>query len=164
MWKLNRAATLWIILDANRLVQSGKDENSSLETSIILAASVAAEFLGGGERRSVGLLTAPSPVPPPRSSEVPTAGDRENPAPVDPVDGALGNSLPREQEAAANLSRAPLVLVDVPPQPGKGQVWRILAALAPVNAGELPLAELLRRQPQCIQCRSNGLGYHFRHR
>ena len=41
-------------------------------------------------------------------------------------------------------SPSPL-LVDVPPQPGKGQVWRILAALAPVQAGDLSLEELLRR-------------------
>ena len=37
------------------------------------------------------------------------------------------------------------LLVDVPPQPGKGQVWRILAALAPVQAGDLSLGQLLRR-------------------
>ena len=46
---------LWIVLDLNRLVQSGEAESSSLETGIILAASVAAELLGGGDRRSVGL-------------------------------------------------------------------------------------------------------------
>jgi len=40
---------------------------------------------------------------------------------------------------------SPSLLVDVPPQPGKGQVWQILAALAPVQEGDLSLDELLRR-------------------
>jgi len=51
---------LWIVLDVNRRVQSGEASTSTLETGIVLAASAAAEYLGGGERRSVGLLTSPA--------------------------------------------------------------------------------------------------------
>lgn len=96
---------LWIVLDVNRPVQSGEGNSSTLETGIVLAASVAAEYLSGGERRAVGLLTAPAEA--------------------------------REPGRTA--------LVDVPPLPGKGQVWRILAALAPVQSGTLPLSQLLQR-------------------
>ena len=134
---------LWIVLDVNRRVQSGKAEHSTLETSIVLAASAAAEFLGGGERRSVGLLAA-------CSAEMPSlvldwqrdAVDerRQSNGASDVAKGFLpGNGELRLREASPSL------LVDVPPQPGKGQVWQILAALAPVQEGDLSLDELLRR-------------------
>ncbi len=134
---------LWIVLDVNRLVQSGTAEESTLETSIVLAASVAAEFLGGGERRSVGLLAA-------SAAEIPTlefdwqrtAFDerRQGKGAKEGANGFLsGIGEPSLREASPSL------LVDVPPQPGKGQVWQILAALAPVQEGDLSLDELLRR-------------------
>lgn len=134
---------LWIVLDANRLVQSGRAEDSTLETSIVLAASVAAEFLGGGERRSVGLLSA-------SGSETPSFELDWQSAPIDasrqakgPGEGADGISSGNGQIGQTVASQS--LLVDVPPQPGKGQVWRILAALAPVQEGDLSLDELLRR-------------------
>ncbi len=134
---------LWIVLDVNRRVQSGTAEESTLETSIVLAASVAAEFLGGGERRSVGLLAA-------SAAEIPTlefdwqrtAFDerRQGKGAKEGANGFLsGIGEPSLREASPSL------LVDVPPQPGKGQVWQILAALAPVQEGDLSLDELLRR-------------------
>lgn len=134
---------LWIVLDVNRLVQSGRAGNSSLETSIVLAASVAAEFLGGGERRSVGLLAA-------SGADLPTLEwDWHGDAIVDPTpaighsEGANGFLSGNGRISLSDASQS--LLVDVPPQPGKGQVWRILAALAPVQEGDLSLAELLRR-------------------
>jgi len=134
---------LWIVLDVNRRVQSGKAEDSTLETSIVLAASAAAEFLGGGERRSVGLLAA-------SAAEMPSleldwqryAIDerRQSNGASDVANAFLsGNGELHLREASPSL------LVDVPPQPGKGQVWQILAALAPVQEGDLSLDELLRR-------------------
>ena len=134
---------LWIVLDVNRHVQSGRAGNSSLETSIVLAASVAAEFLGGGERRSVGLLAA-------SGADLPTLEwDWQGDAIVDPTpaighsEGANGFLSGNGRISLSDASQS--LLVDVPPQPGKGQVWRILAALAPVQEGDLSLAELLRR-------------------
>ncbi|MXY93646.1 MAG: DUF58 domain-containing protein [Caldilineaceae bacterium SB0664_bin_27] len=134
---------LWIVLDVNRLVQSGSGEESSLETGIVLAASVAAEFLSGGERRSVGLLAAPAAVASLFETDEATAFDQQ----ILPESGAAGNdsgALSSNGEGS-RVQNSSSLLVDVPPQPGKGQVWRILAALAPVNAGDLPLGELLRR-------------------
>ena len=129
---------LWIVLDVNRRVQTGQAATSTLETGIVLAASVAAEYLGGGERRSVGLLTAPAPVP---GGEFDTAeGGSDVPARSADVfdEGSEGEEQLSWAESASHL-------VDVPPLPGKGQVWRILAALAPVQAGELSLGQLLSR-------------------
>lgn len=134
---------LWIVLDVHRLVQSGKAENSTLETSIVLAASVAAEFLGGGERRSVGLLAASGTEMP--TLELDWQGDAidERTPTAGPSEGANGIISGNGQMSLGDASQS--LLIDVPPQPGKGQVWRILAALAPVQEGDLSLHELLRR-------------------
>ncbi|MCZ0937787.1 MAG: DUF58 domain-containing protein [Caldilineaceae bacterium] len=134
---------LWIVLDVNRHVQSGKAEDSTLETSVVLAASVAAEFLGGGERRSVGLLAASGAELP--TLELDWQGDAiDDPTPTTgPSESANRIFSGNGQISLGDASQS--LLVDVPPQPGKGQVWRILAALAPVQEGDLSLDELLRR-------------------
>ena len=134
---------LWIILDLNRLVQSGEAESSSLETGIILAASVAAELLGGGDRRSVGLLGALATEDSGSQSTVEdsTDGQQYLEDGLDGGDGGVWSEVGMQNRASSPAS----LLVDVPPQPGKGQVWRILAALAPVQAGDLSLGQLLRR-------------------
>jgi hypothetical protein len=99
-------------------------EIDTLEFSVVVAASLAAELISGPERRTVGLLTvsdhnpllyALNPSP-------------ESAAPVQ----ALSPQTELEQA------------VVVSPQSGPAQLWRILAALAPVTATDLPLAELLR--------------------
>lgn len=134
---------LWIVLDVNRLVQSGQGDESTLETSIVLAASVSAEFLGGGERRAVGLLAAPEAEISSQGLDWHGAASEEQRQ----ENGTVG-SLEAAWAGNGEMSRREhpqSTLVDVPPQPGKGQVWRILAALAPVQAGDLSLDELLRR-------------------
>ena len=134
---------LWIVLDVNRMVQSGTGEESSLETGIVLAASVAAEFLSGGERRSVGLLAAPAA----EVSLFETDGENAFDQQTLPENGAADNDSGAwsSNGERSRVQTSSSLLVDVPPQPGKGQVWRILAALAPVDAGDLSLGELLRR-------------------
>lgn len=133
---------LWIVLDVNRLVQSGKAEESTLETSIILAASVAAEFLGGGERRSVGLLAAPAAEMSSQELAWQDAASEQPELEIGSIEDYVGTWTGNGE--VGQRSPTPM-LVDVPPQPGKGQVWRILAALAPVQAGDLSLDDLLRR-------------------
>ena len=134
---------LWIVLDVNRHVQSGKAEESTLETSIVLAASVAAEFLGGGERRSVGLLAASAPETPALELDLMSPAFDERRSANDAGESANGFLSGNREPSLRGDS--PSLLVDVPPQPGKGQVWQILAALAPVLEGDLSLDELLRR-------------------
>jgi uncharacterized protein (DUF58 family) len=101
---------LWIVLDLNRAAHRGSGERSTLEYTIILAASLAAELLSSSERRSVGLL-------------------------------AVGQN-PSEMQSPASAEDQTLIL---PPQRGQGQLWRILAALAPIQTGALPVADLLHR-------------------
>ncbi len=92
---------LWIVLDLNGAAHRGIGPSSTLEYAIVLAASLTAELLSGGDRRAVGLLAAGTGP-----------------------DGALS--------------------VTVPPLPGKGHLWQILAALAPAQIGDTPLDALLR--------------------
>jgi uncharacterized protein (DUF58 family) len=49
---------IWIVLDLQRGVQQGAGAAGTLEYSIILAASMAAEMVSGRARRAAGLLTA----------------------------------------------------------------------------------------------------------
>ncbi|MBX3000035.1 MAG: DUF58 domain-containing protein [Caldilineaceae bacterium] len=101
---------LWIVLDLNRSIHRGSGERSTLEYTVILAASLAAELLSSSERRSVGLLAVGQ-----NPSEIATAAPTQDQATI------------------------------LPPQRGQGQLWRILAALAPIQTGALPVADLLHR-------------------
>lgn len=92
---------LWIVLDLNAAAHRGSGPKSTLEYAIVLAASLTAELLSGGDRRAVGLL-------------------------------------------AAGTGPDGLLSVTVPPQPGKGHLWQILAALAPAQTGNTSLDALLR--------------------
>jgi uncharacterized protein (DUF58 family) len=60
---------LWLIVDMDARVQAGADADATQEYAVILAASLAAQFLRQGERRAVGLLIAgrsPLVLPPAR--------------------------------------------------------------------------------------------------
>lgn len=109
--ELEPSGDLWIVLDLNQAVHYGTGEESTLEYSIVLAASLAAELLSGGQRRAVGLLT------------------------VGP-----------QQNIAASEEQTILV----PPQPGQGQIWRILSALAPVQAGSTSLGTMLHNSREAL--------------
>ncbi|GAB4560066.1 MAG: DUF58 domain-containing protein [Anaerolineae bacterium] len=50
------SGNLWIVLDLDESVHVGSGEESTLEYGVILAASLAAQHLQSGERRSVGLV------------------------------------------------------------------------------------------------------------
>ncbi len=56
--EIEPSGDLWIVLDLDRRVHRGEGVQGTLEYSIILAASLAAELLAGGEHRAVGLLAA----------------------------------------------------------------------------------------------------------
>jgi uncharacterized protein (DUF58 family) len=60
---------LWLILDMDAAVQAGTEAEATQEYGVILAASLAAQLLRGGERRAVGLLISgrnPAVLPPTR--------------------------------------------------------------------------------------------------
>jgi uncharacterized protein (DUF58 family) len=112
---------LWIVLDLNQAVHQSRGEQSTLEYSVIMAASLAAELLGSSERRAVGLLAVGKDF----------SGER----------AAVEGATVEEVEDSA---------VILPPQRGQGQLWRILAALAPIQPGTLPVADLLQRHRQFL--------------
>lgn len=101
------AGDWWILIDLQKEVQAGKDEDSTEENAIILAASLADKGLRA--RQAVGLVAS---------------GEK---------------------------------LVWLPPQAGESQRWEILRALALVNPGTIPLAELLERIRPNISRRSSLL-------
>ncbi len=99
---------IWIVLDAHAASQRRTGAQSTFETGIIAAASLAASLADGSERRAVGLLTA-----------------------------AVGQD-------AATQSGLSQTLITVQPALGRAHLWRIMAALAPLEMGNAPLHELLR--------------------
>jgi uncharacterized protein (DUF58 family) len=63
---------LWLILDMDAAVQAGKEAEATQEYAVILAASLAAQFLRQGERRAVGLVASgrnPILLPPGRGQD-----------------------------------------------------------------------------------------------
>jgi uncharacterized protein (DUF58 family) len=112
--ELEPSGDLWIVLDLNRNRHSGEGERSTLEYSIVLAASLAAELLSGGERRAVGLLAV---------------GQR----------GAMETMWSKD----STTGEAEEQTILLSPQSGKAQLWQILSALAPVQAGNLELSRIL---------------------
>jgi uncharacterized protein (DUF58 family) len=98
--EIEPSGDVWLVLDLNKAAQRGEGVAGTLEQAVVVAASLAADWLTGREQRSVGLL-AYSGI------------------------GAEGR------------------LVQVAPGMGRGQLWQVLAALAPVEAGDLALSHLL---------------------
>ncbi len=110
------SGTIWVLLDLDQQVQRGSGEAGTLEYSIVIAASLTAELLQDDERRAVGLFTISGPTPTPDPSIAPA-------------------NAPAAPDANAIL---------VPPQSGQAQLWRVLAALAPLQPTATALADLLR--------------------
>ena len=55
--EIEPSGAVWIVVDLNARAHSGEGEQSTLETAIVAAASIAAELLNRSDRRTVGLLT-----------------------------------------------------------------------------------------------------------
>jgi uncharacterized protein (DUF58 family) len=113
-FELEPGGTVWIVLDLQASQHSGEGEQGTLETAVMVAASLAAEALSFHERCTVGLLA---------------------------VSG-------QDQQAQTVL---------VPPQSGSAQLWRILAALAPVQATDRRLSEVLRQQQPMLGRRGSAI-------
>ncbi len=113
--EIEPSGDVWIVLDLNRNAHTVDGPNNTLEHGVIVAASLAAELLSGGERRAVGLLAASGAASRPEQRTAFAADER-----------------PNEQRT-----------VYIEPQPGQAQLWSILSALAPVQPSDVTLAELL---------------------
>jgi uncharacterized protein (DUF58 family) len=125
---------VWIVLDLQGAAHQTVGEVSTLEFSVVVAASLASELLTHSDRRTVGLLTV---------------SEHEHFGSLPAAETAWEAELRRHAtEYAAQTTPAsadaPDQAVVVPPQTGPAHFWRILAALAPVQATTLSLADLLR--------------------
>jgi uncharacterized protein (DUF58 family) len=54
--EIEPSGNTWLVLDLEKAVQGGEGATSTLEQGIVVAASMAAELLGGRDQRAVGLL------------------------------------------------------------------------------------------------------------
>ena len=109
----------WILVDLDPGVQVGEGQNSTIEHSVILAASLADRGLSEG--KGVGLVLHSG-----SENSISNRGHRAY------TSGAL------DQRQQANL-------IWMPPQEGQEHRWEILRALALVEPGGAPLDELLLR-------------------
>jgi uncharacterized protein (DUF58 family) len=127
--ELEPAGDVWIALDANRTTHRSEGERNTFEMAIIAAASLAARLVDGSERRAVGLLSTTSKSSANRAqTRAPTSGDPN-------TQPEIASSPPPPPDAT---------LITVPPGTGQAHLWRIMAALAPLEMASIPLAEMLR--------------------
>jgi uncharacterized protein (DUF58 family) len=126
---------VWIVLDLHGAAHRTVDEVSTLEFSVVVAASLASELLTRSDRRTVGLLTVSDHEP-----------FRIAPSLEPGWQAELRTHSTDDANHPANSSAkdAPDQAVVVLPQAGPAHFWRMLAALAPVQATTLSLADLLR--------------------
>ena len=54
--EIEPSGNIWLVLNLDQRVQQGEGPTDTLEQGIVVAASLAAELLGGRDRRAVGLL------------------------------------------------------------------------------------------------------------
>lgn len=131
--EIEPGGAVWLVLDLNAAMHSGKDEKSTLEFGVVLAASLAAELLLGGDRRAVGLLAV--------SGHDPTQLQL---APLTEFSNSQSEGLTRRDPQSSTFNPQSSQAVLVSPQLGQVQLWRILGALAAVQAADVGLADLLR--------------------
>jgi uncharacterized protein (DUF58 family) len=130
---------LWLILDMDAEVQAGKEAEATQEYAVILAASLAANFLRQGERRAVGLVASgrnPVILPPGRGLDQQWR-ILEALALVEPAPGMSLAELIRQSGPSFGSGRTLVILT-----PSQDSAW--VAPLLPLIArGNAPTAVLL---------------------
>jgi uncharacterized protein (DUF58 family) len=130
---------LWLIVDMDADVQAGRDAEATQEYAVILAASLAGQYVRSGERRGVGLLISgrnPQMLPPARG-QVQLWRILEALALAEPASGLPLEALLKQASSSLGSGRT-LVLITPSSHPG----W--VAPLLPLAArGNAPTAVLL---------------------
>ena len=157
--EIEPSGAVWIVLDLNAAAHHGSGSASTLEYSVIVAASLAAELLTSAERRAVGLLlvsgsqqAAPLPIPKSVTALAPQQGQARlweilaALAPVQPTSVTLAELL-RTHRAILG-QRSTLVVITAQQQIGQqvgenGQADDWLAELAYLRALGLPASVVL---------------------
>jgi uncharacterized protein (DUF58 family) len=130
---------LWLVLDMDAAVQAGAEAEATQEYAVILAASLASQYLRQGERRAVGLVCAgrhPILLPPGRGQ-----GQLwrilEALALAEPAEGIALEALLRQSGPTLGAGRTLVILT-----PSQDSAW--VAPLIPLIArGNAPSAVLL---------------------
>ena len=117
------SGAIWVMVDLQDSAHESATENT-LEAGIIIAASLSADLLQAAGQRAVGLFTI--------------SGQR-----ILPFATGQNTATPQAQPADNEA-------VTVAPQHGPAQLWRILAALAPVTPTTVSLHDLLRTATTAI--------------
>ena len=148
--EIEPSGDVWVVLDLNRSAQRGEGARSTLEYSIIVAASVAAKLLSEGERRAVGLLTVSGQIVSGQTGSGQADSGQLALREQAGEDGAEDVEPSGGGEAGWRESGSEQRAVLAPPQPGQAQLWRILSALAPVEATDVTLADLLHNSREVL--------------
>jgi uncharacterized protein (DUF58 family) len=136
--ELEPSGDVWIVLDLDQAFHRGEGQTGTLEYSIILAASMAAEMVSGRDRRAVGLLCASGETVlaiPPQSGQAQLWAIMAALAPAQPTNWSLADLLRRNRTA---LGRR-----------------HTLVVITPCGAGERDPAD--RWIAELIQARALGL-------
>ncbi len=130
---------LWLIVDMDAAVQAGREAEATQEYAVILAASLAAQYLRQGERRAVGLVASgrsPVMLPPGRGQDQ-LWRILEALALVEPAAGVSLAELIRHSGPSLGSGRTLVILT-----PSQDPSW--VAPLLPLLArGNAPTAVLL---------------------
>lgn len=130
---------LWLILDMDAAVQAGKEAEATQEYAVILAASLAAQYLRQGERRAVGLVASgrnPVMLPPGRGQDQ-LWRILEALALVEPGQGPPLAELIRKSGPSLGSGKTLVILT-----PSQDPAW--VAPLLPlISRGNAPTAVLL---------------------
>ncbi len=130
---------LWLILDLDAAVQAGQEAEATQEYSVILAASLAAQYLRQGERRAVGLIASGrnSLMLPPGRGQDQLWRILEALALVEPAAGMSLAELIRQSGPSLGSGRTLVIIT-----PSQDPAW--VAPLLPlISRGNAPTAVLL---------------------
>lgn len=153
------SSDLWIVLDLHGPSHRGSGETSTLEYAIVLAASLTAELLSGGDRRAVGLLAAGTGPSGPHSVTVPPLPGKGHLwqiltalAPAQIGDTPLDALLRHNREF---LGRGQTVVV-ITPELGDGSALWMAELLHMRRAGVASSALLVTPAPVDVQAGEEG--------
>ncbi|MBK8045824.1 MAG: DUF58 domain-containing protein [Anaerolineales bacterium] len=140
---------VWIALDLGVAAQRGDGRTGTLETSIILAASIAAELVSGRERRAVGLLVASGDgviALPPQPGQAQLWAVLAALAPAQPSDWSLAELLRRNRSVLGRRHTLILITADTGERSVARDGW--MAQLLQLNRQGIGGTVLLVTRPE----------------
>lgn len=136
---------VWLILDLNEQAHQGNGDHDTLEYSIRVVASLAAQLLHTNERLSVGLLMGAATAGSPNADMAQTRAAQKAWA-MESANAPSSNVSPGQAPTPAHDANYAWLsgLQVLAPQSGEAQFWEIMGALAMAQPVQLPLSQLLQ--------------------